>query len=79
MKMTHYSLETIDQIFAKSYGFFSFAKDRSENIRKNISKSLSSKSVSNVLIMPNNLLQMPLKLLQREQLKKSRSNCRFDW
>ena len=79
MKMNHYSLETIDQFFAKSYRFLSFVKDISENIRKNISNNLSSKSVSNILIMPNNLLQMHLNLLQREQLKKSRSNCRFDW
>ena len=41
--MTHYLVQSKDRIFAKAYGFLSFAKDLSKNIGKNISKNLSSK------------------------------------
>ena len=41
-----------------------------KNIEKYISKNLSSKYSRNFLIMPNNLLQIYLKLLQKEQFKK---------
>ena len=66
--MTRYSVQRRDQIFVKGYGFLSFAENMSKNIGKNIRKSLSDKY--SFLIMPNNLLQMHLKLLQKDQFKK---------
>ena len=66
--MTRYSVQPRDQIFVKGYGFLSFAENMSKNIGKNIRKSLSDKY--SFLIMPNNLLQMHLKLLQKDQFKK---------
>ena len=41
--MMHYSVQPRDRIFAKSYGFLSFAKNMDKNIGKNISKNLSGK------------------------------------
>ena len=67
--MTRYSVQPRGRIFVKDYGFLSFAKNMGRNIGKNISKNLSSKH-RNFLIMLNNLLQMHLKLLQRERFKK---------
>ena len=36
-----YSVEPTDQIFAKVYGFLSFAKNIGKNIGKNIIKNMS--------------------------------------
>ena len=47
----------------------SFAKNMSKNIGKNMSKNLSGKYNQNFLIMLNNLQQIRLKLLQKEQFK----------
>ena len=41
--MTRYLVQPGDQIFAKSYGFLSFAKNMGRNISENISKNLISK------------------------------------
>ena len=41
--MTCYSVQPRDEIFLKSYGFLSFAKNMGRNIAENISKNLSSK------------------------------------
>ena len=38
-----YLVQPKDQIFVKSYGFLSLAKNMIKNISKNISKNLSSK------------------------------------
>ena len=38
-----YSVQLIDQIFVKGYGFLSFAKNMSRNIGRSISKNLSGK------------------------------------
>ena len=38
-----YSVQPKDQIFVKSYGFLSLAKNMIKNISKNIGKNLSSK------------------------------------
>ena len=62
--MTRYSVQPRDQIFLKGYGFLSFAI----NVRKIITKNSSSKHSQNFML--NNLLQMHLKLLQKEQFKK---------
>ena len=54
-----------NQIFVKDYGFFTFAKNIGRNICENISKILAVNIVKNVLIMLNILLQIHLKLLQK--------------
>ena len=41
--MTHYSVQSRDQIFVKGYGFLSFAKNIGKHFGKNVSKNLSSK------------------------------------
>ena len=41
--MIHYSVQPRDQIFAKGYGFLSFAKNMGKSIGKNISKNLNGK------------------------------------
>ena len=66
----HYLVQSRDQIFVKGYGFLCVAKNMDRQIGKNISKILSSKTVKNLLIMLNNLLQMQLKLFQKERFKK---------
>ena len=68
--MIRYSIQPRDRIFVKGYGFVPFAKNMNRNISKNISKSLSSKYNQKLKIMLNNLLQMHLKLFQKEQFKK---------
>ena len=60
--MTLYLVQPRDQIFVKGYGALSFAK----NVVKNIGE--------NLLIMLKDLLQMHLKLLQKEQYKKQQKH-----
>ena len=55
-------------IFVKGYGFLSFAK----NMSKNTDKSQALNLVKKFLIILNKLQQMLLKLLQKEQFKKSK-------
>ena len=64
--MMAYSVQPRDQIFLKSYGFLSFAKNLGKNIGKNISKNLSSKYSQKLLDHAKKLQQMHLKLLQKE-------------
>ena len=40
--MTRYSVQPRDRIFAKGYGFLSFAENMDKNIGKNITKNLRS-------------------------------------
>ena len=63
--MMFYSLQPRSPIFVKGYGYFSFAQNMGKNIGQ-ISKKISVNIVRNLLIMPNNLLQKHLKLLQKE-------------
>ena len=56
--MTRYSVQPRDQIFVKSYGFLSLAKNMDKNISKNISKTLAANIVKNFLITLNNQPQM---------------------
>ena len=56
-------------IFVKGYGFLSFAK----NMSKNTDKSQALNLVKKFLIILNKLQQMLLKLLQKEQFKKSKA------
>ena len=69
--MPRYSVQPRDQIFVKGYRFLSFAKNMGKNIGKNVSRGLNSKYSQKLLIMPNNLQQMQLKL-QKESFKKQR-------
>ena len=70
--MTRYLVQPRDQIFAKGYGFLSFAKNMGRNIDKNISKSLSSKYSQKRFDHAKHICQsqMRLKLLQKEGFKK---------
>ena len=53
----HCSVQTIDRIFIKGYGFLSFAENVGKNIGKNVRKNFSGKYRRNL---------MHLKLLQKE-------------
>ena len=53
--------------YLKGYGFLPFAKNMGKNIGENISDNLSGKYSQKLLNMLNNLPQMRLKLLQKEQ------------
>ena len=70
--MTRYSVQPRYRIFVKSYRFLSFARNMGRNIGKNISEILSSKYSQKLLIKLNNLLQMHLKLFQKERFNKKR-------
>ena len=63
--MARYSIEPRDRIFLKEYGFRSFAKSMSKNIGKNITVN----TARNFLIVLNYLLEIHLKLLQKEKFK----------
>ena len=61
--MTHYSVQTRDIDY--TVWIFSFAKNMTKNIGKNLSSQYSQKN----LVMLNNLQRMDLKLLQTQQLQ----------
>ena len=67
--MTRYSVQQRDWIFVKSYEFLSFARNTrkmtGENIMKNLSKKYSQKILYHAK-QSANLLQMHLKLIQKE-------------
>ena len=68
--MTRYSVQPRDWIFVKGYEFLSFVQDMGTNIGINISKNLVVKTANNLLIILKSLLQMHLKLLQKDQFRK---------
>ena len=68
--MTHYSIQPRDQIFLKCYGFLYITKNMGRISIKIKVKTSAVNTVRNVLLMLNNLQQMHLKLLQKEQFKK---------
>ena len=68
--MTRYSVQPRAKITVKGYGFLSFAKTMNKKIGKNISRSLNSEYYQNML---NSLLQIDLKLLQKESFKKQQN------
>ena len=70
--MARYSVHPRDRIFLKliSWKYLYFAKNMGKNMDKNISKNLSRKYSRKFSIILNNLPQMGLKLLQKEQSKK---------
>ena len=47
--MTSYSIQSIDCIFVKGYGFLCFAKNTDKNIDKTVNKTLSDKYSQNGL------------------------------
>ena len=65
-----YSIEPIDRIFVKGYGFLFFTKYMNKDTGKTISKRWGVNTARNFLNILNNLLQMHLKLFQKEQFKK---------
>ena len=68
--MTHYPIQPRDQIFLKCYGFLYITKNMGRISIKIKVKTSAVNTVRNVLLMVNNLQQMHLKLLQKEQFKK---------
>ena len=62
------SVQPRDQTFAKGSGFLCFPKNMAKNVGKNIRKIL--RIVRKLLIMLNNLLQIYIKLLQKEHFEK---------
>ena len=65
------SIEPRDRIYVKGYGFLSLAK--------NMGKSLSNKYGQKLLDSAKKSITDAKELLQKEQLKNSRSNWWFDW
>ena len=65
-----YSVQSRGKIFVKGYGFLSFAESMGKNIGKNINKTWVVNKANNFLIIPNNSLQIHLKMSQKEQFKK---------
>ena len=61
--MNHYSVQTRDIDY--TLWIFSFAKNLTKDIAKNLSSQYSQKN----LVMLNNLQRMDLKLLQTQQLQ----------
>ena len=68
--MIRYSLQPRDSIFVEGYGFLFFARNMGKNIARNISENVSINTIRKFLVILNNLLQMQLKLLQKERFKK---------
>ena len=65
-----YSVQARNLIFAKGYGFLSFAKNMDKNFRKIQVNTKAVNTTKQFMTMLNNLPQMRLKLLQKEQFKK---------
>ena len=68
-----YSIEPIDRIFVKGYGFLSFARNIDNNNGKNKSVTYTEDIVKIFLIRLNNPPQMHLKLLHKSNSKHSKS------
>ena len=68
--MTRYPVQPRNRRFVKGHGFLSFAKNMVKILVKIKVKSYAVNIATRFLIMLNNLQQMCLKLLQKEQLKK---------
>ena len=70
--MTRYSVHSRDQILVKDYGFFSFAKNMSKYIGKNISRNLSSKYSQKLLDHAKQLASVTLKTAPKRAILKFR-------
>ena len=68
--MARYSFEPRYRIFAKDYGFLSFATNMSKNIGKNISKNLSGKFNQNFLDHAKQSATYALKTTSKRVIQK---------
>ena len=68
--MQRYSGQPRGSIFIKGYGLLPFARNTGKNAGINISKNLTSIFSQKILDYAKNLLQIHLKLLQKEQIQK---------
>ena len=75
LAMRHYSLQPRDWIFAKGYGFLSFAKNIGKNPGKNLIKNLSSKYIQKYI---DHTKQSATNALKTSS-KSSRSNWWLYW
>ena len=69
--MTRYSVHPRDQIFAKGYGFLSFAKKMGKNIGKNISKNWSHKYSQKILDHAKQSAPDALKTISKRVIQKT--------
>ena len=69
--MTRYSVQPRDRIFAKGYGFLSFAKNMGKIIGKNISKNLSSKYSQKILHHAKQSATATLKTASKRSIQKT--------
>ena len=65
-----YSVQPLDIMFVKGYGFLAFAKNMGKNISKNISKNLRSKYVQKLFHETKQSATDAIKTLQKESFKK---------
>ena len=65
-----YSVQSVDRMFVKGYGFLSFAKNMGKTIGKNIRKNLSGKYSQRLLDPAKQSATDAFKTLQKEQFKK---------
>ena len=66
-----YSVQPRDRIFAKGYGFMSFAKNMGKNIGKNISKNVSGKYSQKLLGHAKQLTTDALKTTSKRLIQKA--------
>ena len=72
--MTRYSVQPRNRIFAKGYGFLSFAKNMGKNVGKNISKNLSGKYSQKLLDHAKESATDELKTISPKEIKKNSIN-----
>ena len=77
--MTHYAVQSSNQIFAKGYGFLSPAKNMGRNIGQNISKNLSSKYSQKRIDHVKQSATDALKTFKKSISENSSSNWWFNW
>ena len=66
--MTRYSVQPRDRIFAKGYGFLSFARNMGRNIGKKISKNFAKQSARVSNTSPKNNSETNEEEILRERL-----------
>ena len=76
--MRRYSVQPRDQIFVKSYGILSFARNMGKNIRKNIRKNLSSKCSHKHLDHAKQSATDTIKIVSKRAIQKTVEATGFD-
>ena len=66
-----YSVQPRDQIFVKSYGFLSFAKNMDKNVGKNKSKILNRNSSQKLLVHAKKSARDALKTSSKKVIQKT--------